>query len=189
MGLRSGHAVRRAPTSPLTEGNHCLAASFHSHPHQILVKTMSAIGEGRARGSRAPGCPRFREEAQCPMDPASPLPGGRDPQSTAPQGNRRRHVRPGAWLGALWVRGPLPGLVPVRRMGWGWGGGRDLNVPRSWCVSCLSATPVTPGLACYSLRTRQMTLARDAALAGEAPGAMPGCTLQPPKAQRSESSA
>ena len=29
------------------------------------------------------------------------------------------HVWPGGWLWALWVRGPLPGLVLVDSMVWG----------------------------------------------------------------------
>lgn len=57
------------------------------------------------------------------------LPGGCDPQSTTPQGIRRHH-RAWSTAGALWVRGPLPGLVPSAAWVEG-GGGRDLDVPGS----------------------------------------------------------
>lgn len=55
LGLRSGPAARRAPTLPLTEGNRCFLALLHSHPHQILVKSMDAVEGREACGPQAPG--------------------------------------------------------------------------------------------------------------------------------------
>lgn len=46
-----------------------------------------------------------------------------------------------------WVRGPLPGLMPVA------GTGSDPDGPRGWRESCLSATPETPGCPGDSLWT------------------------------------
>lgn len=140
----------------------------------------------RIAGSRVPPLPRG---GTAPYGPSLASAGWARPTAYRSAGEPAAPCA--AWSmarGAVGSR-PTSGAGARALNGLGVGVGRDLNVPRSWCVSCLSATPVTPGLACYSLRTRQMTLARDAALAGEAPGAMPGCTLQPPKAQRSESSA
>lgn len=73
------------------------------------------------------GLPRFREEAQCSVDQASPLPGGCDPQSTRSGGTTcdLEHgwgavgSRPTSWAGARRLHG-LRGA-----------GGRDLDVPGS----------------------------------------------------------
>ena len=52
------------------------------------------------------------------------------------------HVQPGGRLWALWVRGPLPGLVPMDSMVWGVV--LYLDVPQSLSVSCPLVTLITP---------------------------------------------
>lgn len=78
------------------------------------------------------GLPRFSEEAQCPVDQASTLPGGCDPQSTAPQGTRRRGTTCDLehGCGAVGSR-PTSGAGARRLHGLRGAGGCDLDVPGS----------------------------------------------------------
>lgn len=77
-----------------------------------------------------PGLPCIREEAHCPVERAAPAAAWSLARGTV-------SLRPTSGAGAR-------GRLGLR--------GHALNVPRSWSVSCLSATPVTPGRALYSLR-------------------------------------
>lgn len=144
----------------------CLPASLLSHPPLSDPRKDRGSGGRRwsARATSSLRLPCFREQQHSALGPCpSPLPGGRDPVCHS-AGDMATRARAATSRGReIWVRGPLPGLMPVA------GVGSDPDGPRGWRESCLSATPETPGCPGDSLWTRNKLAATEGPVLGVFP--------------------